>query len=152
MMTSVFTRVCLLIEKWSRVAADRLNRKVAGWGKQKTLGWLVVFCVVMGGWSVVIVWQSFHTRSRAVDVRAIKVPQHSILPSEDPPPSVGLTLRERSNIIRFQQWLDSLQGTSSGKLVYDSIVRTRPGLIDNLLQIQKHFSEQFKISEDGKKK
>ncbi len=151
-MGGLFTRMGGVIDQKLRQAAQWLNTKAAGWSKQKTLTGLVVVCVLAGAWSAMIIWQSFHSPSSAVKVRAIRVPKHSIIKDESLPPRIGLSAREVASIKRLGHWVDSLQESASGQLVYDSVMQVRPGLLDSLRQLQEHFSEQLKISEHERKK
>jgi hypothetical protein len=45
------------------------------------------------------------------------------------------SLKERSvvqNLIRFKHYMDSLKNTPEGRLIYDSLIAGRPGLMDSL--------------------
>lgn len=135
-----------------RKVAAYLNAKAAHWGRRQVLTALCVFCVGIGGCSVWIIWQSFHQPARAVEVKMIRAPKHSLLEREEELPRQGLSEREASGIARFQHYLDSLKGSVTGRQVYDSLARVRPGLLDSLQLVQSIFSEQLNMRENGKKK
>lgn len=52
--------------------------------------------------------------------------------------------KEYNRIIRFQQYMDSLHKTASGKLIADSILQRRPGLMDSVIELKKLYESQQK--------
>ena len=50
--------------------------------------------------------------------------------------------KEYNKIIRFHQYMDSLNQTTKGKKIADSILQTRPGLMDSTLQLKKLYELQ----------
>lgn len=50
--------------------------------------------------------------------------------------------KEYNKIIRFHQYMDSLNQTAKGKIIADNIIKKRPGLMDSVLQLKKLFELQ----------
>lgn len=50
--------------------------------------------------------------------------------------------KEYNKIIRFHQYMDSLNQTTKGKKIADSILQTRPRLMDSTLQLKKLYELQ----------
>lgn len=50
--------------------------------------------------------------------------------------------KEYNKIIRFHQYIDSLNQTIKGKKIADSILQKRPGLMDSTLQLKKLYELQ----------
>ena len=152
MLYGVFQRLGMFIERQQRKAADYLNAKAAQYTRRQLFIGFWLFCVVFGGYAVYLMAQAFYRPARTVQVKAIRIPQHSIIPDTKEPADHVLTPREATGIIQFQHYLDSLQQSKTGQLIYDSIAQHRPGLLDSLRLVQQVFLEQLKSSEDGKKR
>jgi hypothetical protein len=50
--------------------------------------------------------------------------------------------KEYNKVIRFHQYMDSLNKTAKGKKIADSILQTRPGLMDSTRQLKKLYELQ----------
>ncbi len=50
--------------------------------------------------------------------------------------------KEYNKIIRFHQYMDSLNKTTKGKKIADSILQRRPGLLDSTVQLKKLYELQ----------
>jgi hypothetical protein len=148
----VFQRLGIFIERQQRKAADYLNVKAARLSRRQLMMGFWIFCIVFGSYAFYIIAQAFYQPARIVQVKAIHIPAHSITSETKEHTDKLLTQREINSIIQFQQYLDSLQQSKTGQLIYDSIVHDRSGLLDSLHLIQQIFSEQLKSSEDGKQK
>ncbi|MBS1665182.1 MAG: hypothetical protein JST68_29320 [Bacteroidetes bacterium] len=57
-----------------------------------------------------------------------------------PAPAISPTTTGLDAIRQFLHWMDSLQSTPSGRSIYDSIRRTRPGLLDSARQAEKYYT------------
>jgi hypothetical protein len=47
-------------------------------------------------------------------------------------------------IRNWRRWMDSLRTTAGGLIIYDSILRTRPGLLDSASRIENYYLQQLK--------
>ena len=148
----VFHRLDIFIERYKRKAADYLNAKAACLSRRQLMMGFWMFCIGFGGYSFYLIVQAFYQPAKAVQLKAIHIPEHSIIPETKEHTNKLLTQREANSIIQFQQYLDSLQQSKTGQQIYDSILHHRPGLLDSLRVIQQLFSEQLQSSENGKKK
>jgi len=148
-MQGVFEKLGHAVERWQRRAADFLNRKAATLSRRQLAWGLVVFCGVFGGSSAYTIWHSVHASTDAVRIQPLTIPGHTILP-EDALPTDGIG-PELARIRQFRRFLDSLRLSESGRTLYDSLARQRPGLLDSLAFIENAYQLQLKTSEDGKK-
>lgn len=150
LISGVLQKLGRIIETKQRKVADYLNRKTATLNSRQQMIGLVLFCLLFGGSSAFTIWHSLESSARTMKVQPISVPQ--TVPSEDLQQKLLLTDQEIENIRSFWRYLDSLQLTKSGRIIYDSIGRARPGLLDSLVFIKKVYHKQLKINEDGKEK
>lgn len=76
-------------------------------------------------------------------ISKIHVPAYATKTGEEKLP-VGNLIPEKeyNKIIRFHQYMDSLNQTAKGKIIADSIIKKRPGLMDSVLQLKKLFELQ----------
>ena len=56
----------------------------------------------------------------------------------------GLPESQYKRVVAFQKYMDSLSGSASGKKVYDSIMKCRPGLLDSAKLLEKLYHNQNK--------
>lgn len=67
---------------------------------------------------------------------------HKVSPVYSPEPTI-----RKSEIIRiehFKNYMDSLNQSDSGKMFYQSILKSRPGLMDSIKIIEEFYSSQSK--------
>lgn len=143
-MYGVFQKMGEAVERRQRKAADYLNRKVALFSRKQLTCGLVLFCLVFGGISGFAIWHSLHSSPGDLPIQPVKVPAHSVLQRGGLPDETTLTNRQTERLRQFRLYLDSLQQTQSGKVIYDSIARYRPGLLDSLAFIEKVYHQQLK--------
>ncbi len=148
----VFQKMSDAVEGRQRKAADYLNGKTAHWSQKQLLIGLICFALLFGGSAAYVIWRAFERPARTVRVQPVKPSGHVLQPDKEPVGAVMLTKEEIRNIRAFRRHLDSLQQTATGKRVYDSIARHRPGLLDSLAIIEQIYSQQLKTGEDGKTK
>ncbi|MGC4233234.1 MAG: hypothetical protein QM594_09680 [Niabella sp.] len=149
-MYGVFQKLGQTVERKQRKAADYLNQKTATLSRRQTVTGLVIFCLLFGGSSGFTIWHSLRSASGGVRIQTIKVPAHTIIPGDNIPDDAILNSTELNRIKSFRRYLDSLQWTKEGKVVYDSIAKYRPGLLDSLAFIE--YQLQINISEHEKTK
>jgi len=104
---------------------------------------LFVFCLLFGSISICIIIKSIADRQSTISIHAITVPlnidksnnglrQEQSIVSE----------KEFHRIESFKHYIDSLQGSITGKHLYDSILKTRPHLIDSILLLENMYQVQ----------
>lgn len=150
-MYGVFQKMGAAVEHRQRQAADHLNRKAATLNRKQLTWGLLLFCLVCSSISGFTIWHSLQLPSGGIHIQPMRVPAHSILPGGSSN-ETALTNRQVKRFRMFRQYLDSLQQTQSGKAMYDSIARYRPGLLDSLAFIENAYQLQLKTSDNGKKK
>lgn len=98
---------------------------------------LAIFCLTWGGLSVYLILNSFSTEKRAfISIQKIQLPRYSGKTGEE-------NLRVQHNTenragSKMQLFIDSmdvLKNSVTGRHVYDSILRTRPQLMDSIRRL-----------------
>jgi hypothetical protein len=128
-------RVALRLQDASEHFSPRIKR------------WVVILFFFFGtGGSVLLIAGSIfhkdvHPASR---ITRIQFPKHI---TRDAPRSVknGIPETEFQKIEKFKKQVDSLSSTFSGRKKRDSILRSRPGLLDSILQFEKIYRLQKKL-------
>ena len=132
--------------KWLDSARDVTRRwgvGISGWLQRKSMTlsqvrlkfYAALFVLLFAGLNGWIVYQALHARHSSLPSVQLSL-SHSILPSVRPP----IDQSSLSGLHAFRSWLDSLQRDSTGRQIYDSIRRERPGLLDSLAEIDNRYS------------
>jgi hypothetical protein len=110
-------------------------------GKAKRFG-LFLFCLLAGSYCGFLAFDSFiDSESKPFPVTNIKVPAHAGKAREEAvQPLVTKEMYQR--VQRFRGFIDSLCGTAKGRMARDSILHSRPGLLDSILVIEHLFHAQ----------
>ena len=105
--------------------------------------WLLVFCLVFGGFSIYALLGTFGQNQKAMKPSQLSVPKHyeRIVPKVYEQP---VTEKDIERINGFKKYVDSMRLSSNGKIWYDSILITRPGLIDSIRTIEEIYYSQSK--------
>jgi hypothetical protein len=115
-----------------------MGKRSAKWTKRQTTIYLVLFCLVFSGVSVLILVDTFFSKPRPSPVTVQSMPT---LPVMRPDPEIRVTDSDIAVIQQFNLYLDSLQTTKEGLQQYQELARDRPGLIDSLLEMKKFFTK-----------
>lgn len=101
--------------------------------------WMVIlFAGICCSYSLFLIAGSITGRMHSgFNVQSIQRPKYVVQPGDDSV-KVLLSRPEKLKMQRFVKFMDSLQKTESGKIIYDSIQRYRPGLLDSVLQILRY--------------
>lgn len=107
---------------------------------------LVAFNVMAGGYSIYLIGQSFSgNQAHTFSVTPIKKPGFVRQTGEAAsPPDMNVDKPDYQRIIRFRGYMDSLTRSPAGKAVYDSILLSRPGLLDSARFIEEIYQSQTK--------
>jgi len=121
--------------------ADWMGSRTAHFKKSHWLIALALFVLLAGGYSFYLMLGSFQWNGKAIfsilpihkpaffhETGEIQPNNHLVLPSY-----------EYERIHLFRLYMDSLASSPSGKKAYDSILLHRPGLMDSVLFIEKHY-------------
>jgi hypothetical protein len=121
----------------------RRGLRISGWLQRKTMTLSPVrlklyaagFLLLFGSWNGWIVYHALQGRRPPVQAGQLYLSRPTI-PAVQPPVDPAFS----AGIGKFRSWLDSLQTDSTGRKIYDSIRRERPGLLDSLAQIDNRYS------------
>jgi hypothetical protein len=131
----------LLMSVQSRFAEGMDTKTNALSIKAKWL-WLFVFCLLFGGFSICAFIGAFTDREKTIKPSQISVPKYYdrtevLIQSQ-------VSDRDIKRIYRFKKYMDSLRGSQEGKIVYDSILKARPGLMDSVQAVEQIYYSQSK--------
>jgi hypothetical protein len=110
---------------------------------------LILFVLIFGSYSLYILLHTFLSSNKndakGIKPEAISVPSHlNEAGDENTSATTGITEEDLKNITVFKHYMDSLRASSSGKYVYDSIISTRPGLMDSIKLLEQIYLFQQK--------
>jgi hypothetical protein len=123
------------------VAADFLQEKTEGYSARKKKIFLLLFVIVFVSESLVVTIKSFRTPTK----NPITVSRIKTVPFERPDhQKLLITKEEFLKIQRFKIHIDSLTSTAQGKKLKDSLLATRPELMDSVNTLINLYLEQLK--------
>lgn len=137
-----------LLNKWNALkqkVANSLQKKSELLSSETKKYTLILFCILFGGSSIAIIIYSVTTETKTAKIVSISKPVHA---NEDgqsmlQPDSI-ITKQEYNRILQFEKYLLSLQSDSMGKKKYDSILGSRPQLMDSIAVFEKMYLSQNK--------
>lgn len=130
-----------LLSAQSRLAVFMGSKTKSLTTKAKTV-WLTVFCVAFGGFSIYAFVGAFEDR-KAIKPSQVSVPKHYDI-TEPKTRQQPVSEKDIKRIHRFKKHMDSLHLSPGGKIVYDSILKTRPGLMDSIQAMEEIYYSQSK--------
>jgi hypothetical protein len=134
---------CLLLQngwaQWMGIRTQHLSRKTL-------LLLLLTFTTLAGGYSIYLIGQSFSgNQANVISVTPIKKPGHILQTGEAATlPDMIVSKTDHQRIIRFMGYMDSLTRSPAGKSAYDSILLSRPGLLDSIRLIEEIYQSKTK--------
>lgn len=144
---SMRTKIERGIIKLQRAVADRMNTAVAKLSVRKLKIMLLLFCLVSGGISIYLATNGLFgssTKNKVIKIEQTLVPKH-FDKSGDEIKDVQNIIDEDlySQVKTFRSYVDSLQ--MNDKAVYDSILLSRPRLMDSIKMMEElYLSQQIK--------
>lgn len=143
---TVWQRWAAAIDKKQRKCAVYLNQKAEKYSKRYKQICLALFCLLAGGSSIYIAIRAIENPSGKLRIEKMSVPKYAMegdtISAFQPMPV--LTETQYHNIQQFKKYMDSLQTTKAGKIKHDSIMKTRPGLMDSIDFIEQIYLQQVK--------
>jgi hypothetical protein len=120
---------------------QRKSDKLSGGAKKCCL---VLFCLLSLGCSLYLILKSFSSSNdKTLMVAPINVPLHSANGGDyDTRSPLLLTKAEFQRIEQFSRYMDSLNSSVSGKRIRDSLLLSRPGLMDSIQVLKRLFQLQ----------
>ena len=105
---------------------------------------LLIFFLLSSGCSLYLIVESLIShQNKSFSITLIKVPEHiDKTGNENTKAPVIVSEAEYERIHRFQLHMDSLAKNLSGKRLYDSILLSRPHLMDSIMIIQEMYKSK----------
>ena len=124
---------------WMQRKAERLS------GKGKLMV-LLIFVLLTGSCSIYLIRKSFtKNQTPSFSIILIKRPAHIQETGDEVKlTNAVISKSEYERIHRFSRYMDSLIHSSTGKVLYDSMVALRPGLMDSIQIIENIYQSQIK--------
>lgn len=145
-MHTVWQQWAAAIDKKQRKYAIYLNHKAEKYSKRYKQICLALFCLLTGGSSIYIAVRAIENPPGKLRIEKMSVPKYAM---EGDTISAFqfmpvFTEKQYHNIQQFKKCMDSLQTTKEGKIKHDSIMKTRPGLMDSVDFIEQGYRQQLK--------
>lgn len=120
---------------------ETLNKKTANLTQRGKIVLLIVFCLVFGGASAYIIideLSSSRSSSRLLKTNPISVPKH-VDKTGDKSQGIEafISPEDIRRIKQFRRYMDSLKTSKHGIVIYDSIIKARPGLMDSVNEVER---------------
>ena len=105
--------------------------------------WLAVYCVAFSGFSIYVFIGTSGGNKKVLEPSPVSFPKYyDQTEIEIKEPHVSKKDIKRINV--FRKHMDSLRLSPAGKITYDSILKTRPGLMDSIRAIEQIYYSQSK--------
>ncbi len=144
---SVATWLGSKVNQGERWLVGQVERRSPGMSVRRKKLLLALFCLAFGGSSIGIIVNSLFFKDYkppVVDYAPITMPV-SPVPHDMRAPAEIITDEDYRQLRRFDAYCDSLRSTPAGARALDSILLSRPGLVDSVRAI-----EQMYLRERGK--
>jgi hypothetical protein len=121
--------------KWMMKQTEKFSRRT--W-----IVLLILFVLSTSTYSTYLAVSAFTKKeSNSVTIMPIKKLKHATETGEPPIEAAKVSEAEYSRIKKFRVYMDSLARSLSGKMLYDSITRHRPGLMDSVRFIENYYQQ-----------
>jgi hypothetical protein len=127
-------------------ASIRLQYKCAHWLERKTAhlsrkSWIVIltgFTVFTSGYCIYLTIAGFsQTTTNTITITPITKPINALETRKERVDStLSISKIELERSVRFRRYIDSLGRSPTGKKLHDSIMKSRPGLLDSLAIVE----------------
>ena len=109
---------------------------------------LVAFCLFGGGFSIYLIAEAIFKEDKQqppIKIDKVNVPKYYDQSGTDEMQTEQYVDEETfKGIQAFERYMDSLQQTQSGRKLHDSILITRPGLMDSIRMLKEIYNSQIK--------
>ena len=132
--------------KWLQKAwAKWMSNKTKSISKRALTIALVIFVSLTSSYCIYLGLHAITGKSKgnAFTVTSIKRPRHLTESGAMESPLPPVSKQEYRRIQNFRLYMDSLARSPTGRNIYDSIIATRPGLMDSVRYIEKKY-QNFK--------
>ncbi|MFT3678666.1 MAG: hypothetical protein QM791_00250 [Ferruginibacter sp.] len=128
--------------------ADAMNAGTKHIPSKKMKMLLVAFCLFSGGFSIYLVANAIlkpDEKQPAFKVDQMNVPKYYDRSGDEYFQADQYVDKETyQSIGSFEQYMDSLQRSETGKKIHDSILIARPGLMDSIKMLKEIYHSQLK--------
>jgi len=125
-----------------RIWADMMAKHTGTFSRKTWITSLVLFILFGSGCSIYLIVRAISSEIKTmVPVSQIKKPAHVTETGETDNTSVQETAMEYVRVKQFRLYMDSLARSPSGRIIYDSIIRSRPGLMDSVRFIEIYYKQ-----------
>lgn len=131
---ALFERCSGKIEGIQRRFADYLNTKMSSWSAFRVKVVLIAFIFCYVAVTALMLLSASSSSDNRLLIQPIYQPRNVIIPDQGGGSEGSVYISDR--LRQFQSYLDSLKKDEGGRRVYDSILLTRPGLIDSLTKLE----------------
>lgn len=139
-----------IINRWMQIKLKwsvYLQAKTTDFSVQSKRISLAVFCILFGGLSIYTIISSFidNNKINLLSIHHITMPAYINRSGDEKLNSDNIiSKREYEHIQSFKLYMDSLQTSSKGKVIYDSIMQARPHLMDSIHLVENMYQSQSK--------
>lgn len=132
--------------RWQSRWAEWMQRKAEKLSGKGKLMVLLIFVLLTGSYSIYLIRKSFtKNQTPSFSIISIKRPAHIQETGDEVKlTNAVISKSEYERIHRFSQYMDSLIHSFTGKVLYDSMVALRPGLMDSIQIIENIYQSQIK--------
>lgn len=124
--------------------ANWLARRTKGFSRRSWKMLLAVFVISVGLFCLCLTFNGFSgKRSHSFAISNIKTPKYVVGTEEAYLVNKIKPEIELEHLRRFRKYMDSMSLSHSGRIVVDSLLRCRPGLLDSVRLMENYF-KQFK--------
>ncbi len=122
--------------------ANWMMKRTENFSKRTWIMLLALFVLFVSAYNIYVVVSTLNANGNApFFVTPIKKPKHLTETGEVNKQAVGVAEAEYNRIKNFRMYMDSLARSPSGKNLYDSITKHRPGLMDSVRFIEKYYQQ-----------
>ncbi len=130
--------------KAQRLFAERMNKLFMKTDYKRLKLILIFFCVSAGGYSIYLIANSVFSperKQKAFEIQQMDIPKHfNKTGDETVMPEVSIDEQTYLQIQDFRKYMDSLKLNRTNE--YDSILQTRPGLMDSVQVLEQIYLSQ----------
>lgn len=125
-----------------RVWVHRMTRHTGTFSRRTWVIVLTLFILLGTSCSVYLIVHALSGNSNTpVSISRIKKPAHVAETGEASNAEVQDAGVEYVRVRQFRLYMDSLARSPSGSIIYDSIIRSRPGLMDSVRFIETYYQQ-----------
>lgn len=122
--------------------ANWMMRRTENFSLRTWLLLLILFVISTSTYSVYLAVSAIKWKGEsAITIIPVKKPRHVTGTEETAKDALGVSEIEYRRIKKFRLYMDSLEQSPSGKILYDSITSHRPGLMDSVRFIENYYKQ-----------